>query len=259
MDTNPYTVPLSNGDLLYNKIRADALQLLRSGIRLTVWWDAGGDSTPGTVEAIGQPLDPHLERALYWTIVRVLDLPNAGFVYDKGKGELFAEADGSLSICFTSREIGYSVEEKRQPEERRVIPFDDPCNLLACMERVNVFLEGSVSYTEEVRSHFNLSVREGDLPAVSAEEREHYEAQAKKLAMEYAGQVRPEKVMLGDEEVLVGGEVSARLVGGKNGQAEFRITFHFTQLFDHVDERVELISAGNEQGKWLGRKVENYC
>ncbi len=259
MTESPYFDPAQPGksELLYGKIRDDALQLLHAGVKLTVWWDAGGDSTPGAVEATGATLDPELERALYWTIVRVLDLPNAGFVYDNGKGELFAGDDESLNIRFTSTEIGHSVEVNK-PDEQRVIPFDDPSNLFVFMERVNVFLEGSVTHTGEVRAHFNLSVREGDEPEVSAEMKKVYEAQAQKLALEYAEQVRPQMIMIGGEETLAGGDARARLIGGKNGRAEFNITFSFTQLFDHVDERVQLISTGNEQGKWEGRKVENY-
>lgn len=241
------------------EIRKDALALARKGVKFTAWWDAGGDDIPGAVIANpAETITAELSRALFVTVIRVLDLPGAGFTYDEGTADLFFDAEENLWIRFNSRERGRSSDATR-PDERRMISFPDPLNLAKQKPRLRLNLSGRINDYKKISSWVNLHVMEGEEPGFSEEMKSLYKKQVEDLLKEYETVFDelppPENPEPGE---INGGEISADFEECIEDQFVFKISFRFEAVFEHRNEEIILISEQDELQTWGNRILENY-
>lgn len=253
------TKGVNGWEIRCREVRCDALAAVQTGTTLNAWWDAGGDDIPGAVQV--QPegsMSKELQRALFVTIIRVLNLPGAGFTYDEGTADLFFDAEENLRIRFNSRERGRISNVKRS-DEIRIINFKDPLHIAAMGNRLRFHLSGRINDYKKIHSWTNLEVREGEAPDFSDELKLVYKKQVEDLLREYETVFDelppPENPEPGE---INGGEINADFAGFEEGKFVFKISFRFEAVFEHRNEEMILIDKNDELQSWGNRSIENY-
>jgi hypothetical protein len=239
--------------ILYADVKEEVFRLLDKGVKLDAHWDAGGDQTPGGINFTPESAnDGELNQALFWTIIRALDLPGAGETYDEGTGEIFRGEEGSLKLKFTSRERGYNTTKER-PDETFLIPIDDLAPLHDLQHRARIYMSGKINDFGNISAHVRVEAIEGEEIIISEEEEEKYKDVIAEVLHTYSHTVELEKVENPQyENEYIGGDVDVDFEKFVGDEAKFLVRFYYDQVVEHKDEVVVLIDAFGGIAK-LGR------
>jgi hypothetical protein len=244
----------SRYDLLYPKLKDEVFRLLENNVKLSAYWNAGGDETPGGIDFSPESAsDEDMGEALFWAIISALNLPGAGETYDEGTGEIYRGADNSLRLKFTSRERTYGIEKERA-DETFVMPVGDLLPLRELQHQAGIYLAGSLNDFGTIYSWVRITDSNKKQIEISEAEEENYKEAVESVLHSYSQAIELEKAENSDyPNACVGGSVNAHFKEFTEEGAAFNISFSYELVLAHDDEDVVLIDAAGELLEWKGR------
>lgn len=101
-------------------------EMLKQGVQIKMYWDAGGDETPVWVTYDGAYMktDEAAESVMRYELIRKLSLPNAGEEYNAGSGDLFLSPEGAIGVRYAAYDHEYGMTEIPGVETTEDDPFN---------------------------------------------------------------------------------------------------------------------------------------
>lgn len=101
-------------------------EMLRRGVQIKMYWDAGGDETPVRLTFDGKltTKDGKAEDTIIGELIDKLSLPGAGEEYNAGSGELFLSPEGAIGIRYTAYDHEWGGTEIPAVEATEDDPFN---------------------------------------------------------------------------------------------------------------------------------------